>query len=71
MKNNKLEQIKLFVSKLMNEENDSHSLCLSVLRGRLGSGRLYRDNEEILNTIHKEKIRLLEKVYKEIQGVGK
>lgn len=63
-----LEELKLFVVKLMNEEQDKHAKVLESLKNALGSD-LSQDATKIMNEIHKAKKEVLDKVYDKIQGL--
>ena len=63
-----LEELKLFVAKLMNEEQDKHARVVESLRNALGSD-LGQDATKIINEIYKAKVEILNKVYDKIQGL--
>jgi len=63
-----LEELKLFVVKLMNEEQDSNSKTIESLKRALGA-ELGQDVIKVINEIYKAKVEILNKVYDKIQGL--
>lgn len=68
MKNQKdsLEEVKLFILKMMGEEQDAHSQNLEALKRALGT-ELSKDTTKLLNEIFKVKMEMLNKVLEKIQ----
>lgn len=67
VRKNKLEELKYFVSKMINDEQNTHSLLIANLRASIGKTREFEDAVKVLNQVYEAKIELLEKIYKEIQ----
>jgi hypothetical protein len=68
-KSNGIEEIKLFIAELMNEEQASHSKLVNDLRSRIGDTREFDDTLKVLTQIYNAKSKLLEKIYQEMQGL--
>lgn len=68
-RNRELEEVKLFVASLLNEEQDLHSKLLADLKSRVGNTKQCQDLIEVLTKIFEGKTKVLEKVYKKIQEV--
>lgn len=68
MKNQKdsIEELKLFVLKMMSDDQDSHSKNLEALKQALGI-ELSKDTTKLLNEIFKVKMELLNKILDKIQ----
>jgi hypothetical protein len=68
MKNQKdsAEELKLFVLKLMSEEQDTHSQNLETLKRALGT-TFGKKATKILNELYRAKIEVLDKVLDKIQ----
>lgn len=67
--NSKIEEIKLFVAGLLNDEQDAYSKLVATLRANIGKTKEFEDTLKVLTQIYEAKADLLEKIYKEIQGV--
>jgi len=63
-----LEEVKLFVIRLMNEEQDNHSKTIDALKKALGDD-LSQDSVKVINEIYKAKAEVLSKVYDKIQSL--
>lgn len=61
-----LEELKLFITKLMNEEQDNLVKANDIIKDFLGLN-LGQDTLKIINQIYKSKIEVLKKVYDKIQ----
>jgi hypothetical protein len=61
-----LEELKLFISKLMNEEQDRHSKTAEQIRSYLGLN-LGQDTIKVINEVYKARVEILNKVYDKIQ----
>ena len=69
MASRKNNELKLFVVNLLNDEQDVHSKLVSDLRARIGKTKEFDDALKVLTQIYDAKVELLEKIYKEMQGV--
>ena len=67
--NKELEQIRLYVAQLMNDEQNIHSKLIGDLSRAAGSTIECHKMTELLTRLYDAKIEVLEKVYKEIQGI--
>ncbi len=66
-KKENLEELKLFVSKLMNEEQEQHSKRIQpFIENKMGLIAV-EETIKVLTHIYNAKMEMLEKVYKEIQ----
>ena len=65
-KENKLEELKLFVSRLMNEEQEKHAKKVESLSTEI-SIEVVAETIKTLTIIHNAKMDLLDRVYKEAQ----
>ena len=65
-----LNDLKLFITKLMNEEQDLNSKSLELLKGIIGED-LGQDTIKIVNEIFKAKLSVLNKVYTQILALEK
>jgi len=68
-RNSELEELKLFITGLMNEEQSSHSKLINELRLRLGDTREFDDALKVLTQIYNVKNKLLERIYQEMQSL--
>lgn len=68
-KSDKLEELRLFVANLMNEEQDKHSDLINRLKVALADTREWEDTYQVLHKIQNEKVKLLEKIYDKIQEI--
>jgi chromosome condensin MukBEF ATPase and DNA-binding subunit MukB len=68
-KNNEIGKIKLFISHLMNDEQDAHSELIAKLHAVAGKTKEYNDIYAVLTQIYDAKMEILNKIYKEMQGV--
>jgi hypothetical protein len=68
-KNNELEELKLFVAHLLNEEQDSHSKLLSDIKEKAGNIKSSQELIEVLTKIYEGKVDTLNKIFKKIQEV--
>lgn len=64
-----LEQVRLFVANLLNEEQNAHSKLISALQAVAGKTREYEDIVKVLTEIYDAKIEVLEKIYRKIQSI--
>ena len=69
VKRDKVDEAKYFVSRLINEEQNAHAKLLADLKAAIGKTREFEDAAKVLSQIYEAKIELLEKIYKELQGV--
>lgn len=67
--NKELEHIHLYVANLMNDEQNAHAKLITTLRAVSGKTHEFDDMLKVLTQVYEAKIELLEKIYKEIQGV--
>jgi hypothetical protein len=59
-------EIKLFVTSLMNEEQDSHSSLIDALKEKIGGTKEFDDMVRLLNRIYAAKIEILDKIFQEL-----
>lgn len=67
--NKEIEQIRLFVTNLMNEEQNAHSKLVADLRIAAGMTEEFNAMVAILKQVYEAKREVLDKVYKEMQGI--
>lgn len=65
-KKNKLEDLKYFVSKLITEQQNEHSVLIASLREAIGKTKGFDDTVSVLNQVYSAKIELLQLIYKEM-----
>lgn len=64
-----VEKIKLFVTKLMNEEQDLHSKLIADLQKSIGNITQCEDIVSILTNRLEAKMEVLNKIFKRLQGL--
>jgi len=64
-----LEKIKLFITKLINEEQDEHSELLEMLKSRINDTSEFDNVVCILNKIHEARVEQLNKVYEKVRSL--
>ncbi|MFA5024096.1 MAG: hypothetical protein WC523_04030 [Patescibacteria group bacterium] len=67
MSQKNLKDLKLFVSEMMNEIQDTHSVSVAALEEICGTIE-YGNAIKVLESLYTAKIKLLDKIYKEIDA---
>lgn len=65
-KKESLEELKLFIAKFMNEEQDNHAKATEKVKNYLGQN-LGQDTIKIMNEIYRARVEVLNKMYHKIQ----
>ena len=60
------EEIKLFITRLMEEEQDTHSGLIVELGKSVGLTEEFVATSKVLKQVHSAKMDLLERIYKEL-----
>ena len=66
MSQKSLKDIKLFVSNLMNEIQNEHSILVASLKKQISGTKEFDDAAAVLTRLFDAKIELLDKIYKEM-----
>ena len=64
-----LEKIKLFITKLINEEQDKHSELLEMLKSRIDDTAEFDNTVRVLNKVHDARVEQLNKVYEKVRSL--
>lgn len=68
-RNSEIEQVRMFVASLLNDEQKAHAKLLAALKAQIGNTPEYDATARVLTRVYEAKKEVLEKVYRKTQGV--
>lgn len=66
-KNNELEEVRLFVTNLMNREQQDHARLINELKSKLGLTQEFINTAAVLGQIWEAKDKILHEIYDKIK----